>query len=83
MSGSATKGHLGKNNFGQDENSGREAISEGGKLEQECFTSSDKAKATPMPRTSFEVACMQVQDILELLELLEISCKALIFNPTP
>ena len=40
MSGSATKGTLGKRVFGHDENGGREAISGGGKLQQDRFTSS-------------------------------------------
>ena len=42
MSGSATKGHLGKTVFGHGEleNGGREAISGGGKLQQDRFTSS-------------------------------------------
>ena len=40
MSGSATKGHLGKTVFGNDKNSGREAISGGRKLQQDRFTSS-------------------------------------------
>ena len=39
MSGSATKGTLGKTVFGHDENGGREAISGGGKLQQDRFTS--------------------------------------------
>ena len=40
MSGSATKGTLGNTAFGHDENGGREAISGGGKLQQDRFTSS-------------------------------------------
>ena len=40
MSGSATKGNLGKSVFGHNENGGREAISGGGKLQQDRFTSS-------------------------------------------
>ena len=40
MSGSATKGTLGKTVFGHDKNGGREAISGGGKLQQDRFTSS-------------------------------------------
>ena len=40
MSGSATKGNLGKTVFGHNENGGREAISGGGKLQQDRFTSS-------------------------------------------
>ena len=40
MSGSATKGHLGKTVFGHDEKGGWEAISGGEKLQQERFTRS-------------------------------------------
>ena len=40
MSGSATKGHLGKTVFGHDKNGGREAISGGRKLQEDRFTSS-------------------------------------------
>ena len=40
MSGSATKGHLGKTVFGNDKNGGREAISGGRKLQEDRFTSS-------------------------------------------
>ena len=40
MSGSATKGHLGKTVFGNDKNGGREAISGGRKLQLDRFTSS-------------------------------------------
>ena len=40
MSCAATNGNLGKTGFGHDENGGREAISGGGKLQQERFKSS-------------------------------------------
>ena len=46
MSGSATKGHLGKTVFGHDENGGREpGISGGGKLQQVSRVRSGKCNA--------------------------------------
>ena len=72
MSGSATKGHLGKTVFGNDKNGGREAIPGGRKLQEDRFNEFDLANARPMPRTSVDVRCIRVSHSLA------ISCKALL-----
>ena len=59
MSGSATKRNLGKKVFGHNENGGREAISGGGKLQQDRFTSSIWQKQRPCQRQALTCgSCM-------------------------
>ena len=74
MSGSATKGTLGKTVFGHDENGGREAISGGGKLQQDRFTIEfDLAKAKPMPRTSVDAGACMFHTVLRSVARLSMS----------